>query len=140
MAGREVVVSRQSGAALVMALVALTVVLGVVLVVASQLQGLQAGARHDARSAVLASLADAAFAEALARLSEDPGFTGAPARRFGAGEIASAVGVSEDGARAVTATASYQGWTEIIVAEVDLTAGPRILRLTRSQPPRSVSR
>ncbi len=116
-----------------MALVALTIVASVVLVVASQLQGLQISARHDARSAILSTLVDAAFAEALAHLSDDTNFTGSAARNFGRGEIASVVSPAGETSRFVSATASYQGWTAHIDAEVDITIGPRVIRLRRSE-------
>ena len=125
--------NRQSGVALIMALVALTIVAGVVLIVASQLQGLQISARHDARSAILASLADAAFAEALAHLSDDPNFAGMAARSYGRGKIASVVSPAGATSRAVSATAGFQGWTARIDAEVDVTTGPRVIRLRRSE-------
>ena len=125
--------NRQSGVALIMALVALTIVAGVVLVVASQLHGLQISSRHDARGAILASLVDAAFAEALAHLADDPNFVGMAARRYGRGEIASAVSPAGQTSRAVSATARFQGWTARIDAEVDITTGPRVIRLRRSE-------
>lgn len=125
--------NRQSGVALIMALVALTIVAGVVLIVASQLQGLQISARHDARSAILASLADAAFAEALAHLSDDPNFTGMASRSYGRGKISSVVSPAGATSRSVSATAHFQGWTARIDAEVDVSTGPRVIRLRRSE-------
>jgi len=119
----------------VLALAALTVVAGGVLIVASQMQASQITVRHDFRSAVLDSLADAAFAEALAGLSLDPNFAGYPTYSFGDGVIASAVGPAGETSRSVIATARFQGWTAQISAEVDVTAGPRIVRLHRSQGP-----
>jgi hypothetical protein len=138
------VVKRDSGAALVLAVAALAIVAGTVLIVASQMQASQITVRHDFRSTVLDSLADAALAEALAGLSLDPSFTGLPSHLYGHGEIGSAVGPAGETSRMVTATARFQRWTATISAEVDITGAPRIMRLERSiardrEPPHFVS-
>lgn len=127
--------TRQSGSALVLALGALVVVAAAVLLMASQLESQQAAVRHDTRHLVLGTLADAAFAEALALLADDPGFVGAPARSFDRGTIASTVVPVGETSRQVVALASYQGWFATIEAEVDVAAGPRIVRLHRTQRP-----
>jgi hypothetical protein len=128
-------VTRERGAGLVLALAALTVVAGAVLLVASHLQASQLTLRHDHRSAVLDTLTDAAFAEALAGLSLDPNFIGLPSHAYGQGVIASAVGPAGETSRSVIATARYQGWTGRISAEVDVSTGPLVMRLYRSQSP-----
>lgn len=126
---------RERGAALVLALVALTIVGLCVMVTAGQVQAQQAKARYDARSAVLAALSDAAFAETLAQLSVDVDSNGVAERAFGGGVIASGVEPSGEHGRRVIATATYRGWSATIDADIDVSTGPTILRLRRAQAP-----
>lgn len=126
---------RQSGAALVLALVALGVVAVCVLIAAAQLEGDQVAARHDLRHAVLDALSDAAFAEALAQLAADPAFVGRGPRPFGQGTIQSEVAPAGPTSRHVVASAEFQGWVATIVSEVDVSTGPRVLRAWRTVRP-----
>ena len=127
--------SRESGSALLLALVALTVIALCVMVAASQVQVLQMKGRYDERNAILGALSDAAFAETLALLSADQTSVGFAERGFGGGTISSGVLPVGEFGRRVTAVATYRGWSATIVAEVDVTAGPVVVRLTRSQGP-----
>ena len=128
-------VNRESGATLVLALAALAVVGLCVMVVAGQVQAQQAKARYDQRSAVLGALSDAAFAETLALLSADVDSVGVAERPFGGGLISSGVLPVGEHGRRVVAAATFRGWTATISADVDVTAGPAILRLRRWQAP-----
>jgi hypothetical protein len=136
-AEREIVVSSESGGTLLFALLALVVVAAAVMIVASQVETLQIPVQHDHRSAVLAALADAAFAEALANLTIDSAFVGRAARPFGQGTVASQVAPSGPTTVRVTAVGAFQGWRAVIRGEVDLTDGPRVVRVERSQRPDS---
>ena len=127
--------NRESGATLVLALGALAVVGLCVVVVAGQVQTQQLQARYDRRGAVLGTLSDAAFAETLAMLSVDVEALGVAERSFGGGSISSAVVPIGEYRRRVVASATYRGWTATIVAEVDVSSGPAIIRLQRSQSP-----
>lgn len=129
----------QSGAALVLALAALVVVALAVLWVAAQLDGHQVSFRHEYRHAVLDSLADAAFAEALARLSADTSYQGSSLRSFGHGTIGTEVTPAGPRSRRVLATAEFQGWVTTIDSEVDITAGPRVVHVRRAVLPAAMS-
>jgi hypothetical protein len=128
-------VSRENGGALLFALIALVVVAAAVMIVALQVETLDIPQRHEHRSAVLAALADAALAEALANLSIDPAFGGLAERRFGLGTVATRVAPAGVTSVQVTAVGSFHGWRAVIRAEVDLTDGPRVIRLERGQRP-----
>jgi hypothetical protein len=133
LAEREIVVRSDSGGALVFAMMALVVVAVAVMIVAHQVETLEIPLRHEHRSAVLATLSDAAFAEALAKLSVDPGFLGLAERRFAEGRVASQVTPAGATSVQVTAVGSYRDWRAVIQAEVDLTDGPRVIWVERSQ-------
>lgn len=116
-----------------LALAALAILGLCVAVVVGQVQSLQLQARHDRRSTVLGTLSDAAFAETLALLSLDVDAVGVAERAFGGGTIASGILPMGEHRRRVVASAAYRGWTATIDAEVDVTSGPVIVRLRRSQ-------
>lgn len=127
--------TRESGSALLVALAALVVVGLAVLMVASQLEAYQVSLRHDYRRAVLDALSDAAFADSLARLAADPAYQGAAPRSFSSGIISSVVEPAGPTSRRVVASAQFLGWVATIDSEVDVTAGPRIVRVTRTERP-----
>ena len=127
---------RESGAALVLVLFAVTLVVTSVLLTAALLDGRQLAARYEYRSVVLTSLSDAAIAETLARLSADAAFDGIPERRFGQGSVSSTVSVTAGGTRLVIAVGSYDGWRSVVTAEVVPEVLPRLLWFTRHQAAR----
>lgn len=129
--------SRQSGVALLWALLATTVVAGSVLLVASIVASRQPSLRYEYRSVVLTTLSDAAMAETLAGLASDPACSGVDARALGPGTISSSVATTPFGLRLVTAVGEFQGWQSILSAEVAMEPGPRLVGITRLQVPRS---
>ncbi len=127
---------REAGAALVLALLAVTAVAAAVLVVAGLIDARRVASGYEYRTVVLTTLSDAALAETLARLSEDPDHAGIDERRFGEGGIASSVGTTPAGTRLVTAVGSFAGWRSVLVAEVRLEdGGPRVLGFERHAVP-----
>ena len=130
-----VMAERESGVALLWALLAVTAVAASVLLVASAVASRQPSSRYDHRNVVLTALSDAAMAETLARLSSDPACSGIDERPFGGGTIASTVTTTPYGLREVTAVGEYQEWRSVVRAEVAMDQGPRIVTV---EPRRTV--
>jgi hypothetical protein len=128
-----VVRNRQSGVALLWALLALTAVAAAVLLLASLLVSRQVASRYEYRSVVLNSLSDAAMAETLAELARDPAFQGVAQRRFGMGTISSSMGSTPYGVLVVTAVGEYDDWVSVVRAEVSIQGGPRVVNVERRQ-------
>jgi hypothetical protein len=127
----------QAGVALVLALVALSVVVASVLLVASMIDDRRIPTSYEYRSVVLRALSDAALAESLALLSTDPSFVGIAERPFGGGGITSSVATTPVGTRMVVSVSSFDGWRSVLTAEVALEeSGPRVLRVSRHQTAR----
>lgn len=130
-------VDRDSGVALLWALLATTAVAASVLLVASVVASRQPASQYDHRNVILTALSDAAMAETLARLDADPAFAGIDERPFGVGRISSSVDATPFGLRAVTAVGEYQGWLSVVRAEVAMEPGPRIVTIHRRRAVRS---
>jgi hypothetical protein len=95
----------------------------------------QISSSYEQRSIILAALADAAFAETLANLSENSTFAGVQARDFPNGRISSRVSPAPSGGKTVMAVGERGRWREVIVARVSLDPGtrrPRVVRMNRS--------
>jgi hypothetical protein len=135
---------RESGVALLWALLATTAVAGSVLLVAGVVASRQPSSRYDYRNVVrqpssrydyrnvvLTALSDAAMAETLAGLDADPAFSGIDERPFGAGRISSSVATTPFGLRLVTAVGEYQGWRLVVRVEVAMEPGPRVVKIER---------
>ena len=128
--------SSQRGVGLVVAIVALVLVTLTVLLLASLLQGRSDGYRARHRDLVLISLSDAACAETLARLAENPDAAGVNSRALGDGVIASRVSRAGEGRRLVVAEGRYAGWRGTVTAEVEVgDGGPRVLSWNRTLAP-----
>lgn len=125
--------TRESGVALLWALLATTAVAGSVLLVAGVVASRQPSSRYDYRNVVLTALSDAAMAETLAGLDADPAFSGIDERHFGAGRISSSVATAPFGLRLVTAVGEYQGWRLVVRVEVAMEPGPRVVKIERRQ-------
>ena len=125
--------TRESGVALLWALLATTAVAGSVLLVAGVVASRQPSSRYDHRNVVLTALSDAAMAETLAGLDADPAFSGIDERPFGAGRISSSVATTPFGLRLVTAVGEYQGWRLVVRVEVAMEPGPRVVKVERRQ-------
>ena len=74
--------------------------------------------REDAETVILTALSDAAVAEAVANIAQNPGYTGAPAHDFGHGKLSTEVSSLGSGLFEVVATATYAGRTRTVEAEV----------------------
>ena len=101
--------------------------------VATSLQLRRGMVRREARSVTLTALSDAALAETLARLSQDPYYDGVPERDFGGGRLRSTVRFLSPGRYEVVATALYAGQERTVEAEVSRPPGSpaRVVRWRR---------
>lgn len=105
--------------------------------VAASLQLRMGLVRREARSVTLTALSDAALAETLARLSQDPYYDGVPEHDFGGGRLRSEVRFLSPGRYEVVATAVYAGRERTVEAEVSRPPGApaRVVRWRlRSRP------
>lgn len=124
---------RESGVALIFALVALAIVAFMVAVVAASIQPRITAEAHLERTVRLTALVDAAMAATLAELAVDPHDPGVEERSLGEGVFSSTVtqvGLHEV---EVTAQARARGWRAVVVARVDVEHGPRVIRWHRYQ-------
>lgn len=125
--------SRESGVALIFAIVALAIVAVMVAIVASSIQPRITTHNHLERTVKLTALVDAAMAASLAGLAGDPYHPGVPENTLGDGTMSSTVakvGLNEVEIVAVGAT---RGWRTTVVARVNLEYGPRVLSWRRFQ-------
>lgn len=109
---------REDGFALPGALLALLLLSVALALVAASLQLRMRLVQRESRSLTLTVLSDAALAEALARLSENPAYRGTPAHAFGAGTLANEVHPISGVQFEVSATASYAGRERVVEAGV----------------------
>jgi len=126
---------RESGVALIFALVALAIVGFMVAVVAASIQPRITTHNHLERTVRLTALADAAMATTLAELAVDRHDSGVAERSLGEGSFSSTVtqiGLHEV---EIVAEARARGWRAVLVARVDVEHGPRVLRWHRYQSP-----
>ncbi len=127
---------RESGAALIVAILAIFLISSAAMMVGSHLQSRSADFRCEERQVTLIALTDAAMAEALAHLHSDAQFSGRAESPFGAGTIASAVTTGPDGTVAITASVTYAGWWSEARAELEPGPnGPQVVRWQRRQGP-----
>lgn len=119
----------ERGYALLLALVAGSVVLAAMALVAATLQHRMGLLRQESRVIHLAALADAGLAQALAELSINRGYGGAGEQSFGGGSFEIGVLPIDDQDVLVTVRTSYGGGRRAITALVRLyeTAPPRVL-------------
>ena len=122
---------RESGVALIFALIVLVAVAGMVAVVASSLQPRITSHEHLERTVRLTALADAAVAGSLAELAVDRFDQGLAERALGEGVVSSTVTRVGQHEVEVVALASVRGWRAIVVARVDVQHGPRVTRWHR---------
>ncbi len=93
--------------------------------------------RGEERRVLTTALADAALAETLARLDEDPNFRGVTERALGIGRISSSVAFGGENVRKVTAS----GWGAEFEVQIDADvtvkfSRARIVRWNYRQGPR----
>ncbi len=126
---------RESGIALIFALVALAIVGFMVAVVAAGIQPRITSHNHLERTVRLTALTDAAMATTLAELAVDRHDSGFSERTLGQGAISSSVeqiGLHEV---EIVAEARARGWRAVVIARVDVEHGPRVTRWHRYQSP-----
>lgn len=124
---------RESGVALIFAIVALAIVAFMVAIVAASIQPKITTHNHLERTVKLTALVDAAMAATLAELALDRHFPGVRETALGDGAMSSTVtqvGLHEVEVVAVGAT---RGWRATVVARVNLEHGPRVVRWHRTQ-------
>jgi type II secretory pathway component PulK len=109
---------RESGTALVMALLVLFLVSVSLTILAFSLQLRMRLVREDAETVILGALSDAAVDEAVAGLALDSSYTGAVQHDFGKGKIESRVQFLGFGLYDVVATAVYDGRKRVVDAQV----------------------
>jgi Tfp pilus assembly protein PilV len=109
---------REDGFALPGALLALLLLSVALALVAASLQLRMRLVLRESRSLTLTALSDAALAEALARLSENSSFRGAPEHAFSTGTLESEVHPINAVQFTITATAAYAGRERIVEAGV----------------------
>ena len=126
----------ERGSSLIVAILA-TAMIGVsVMIVTQDLNDRQRLFRHQAAVVGLVHLGDAAFAETLAELDRDAGFSGMSLREIDNGAVWSRVQPGSPSTVSVTAEAELDGWRGAIEAEVEIgPAGPVVLRWQRSSRP-----
>ena len=109
---------KEAGFALPAVLLAVLLLSIALALVAASLQLRMGLVRREAQSLTLTALSDAALAETVAWISQDPTYGGVPPRAFGGGRLQSEVRLLSPGRYAVVATAVYAGRTRTVEAEV----------------------
>ena len=123
---------RESGVALLMALLVLFLLAIALSLLATSLQIRMRLAREDAESVILGGLSDAAVAESLAHLAESAYYSGSSLHTFGDGQIGSEVTTVSPGVYNVVATATYANRKRAVQVLVVRTPGyARVARWRR---------
>lgn len=117
---------RESGYALLTALLVIFLLSVALAVLAVSLQIRLRTTTDDARRVVLSALSDAAVAEAVANLAQSAYYSGAPEHPFGGGWIASQVEPAGASLFTVTATATYKGRQRVVEATVFRSPGEAV--------------
>ncbi len=126
---------RESGVALIFALVALAIVAFMVVVVAASLQPRITSHVHLERTVRLTALVDAAMATTLAELALDRYDPGLGERELGEGVISSTVKQVSLYEVEIIAEGRARGWRATVVARVNVKDHPRVIRWHRYQSP-----
>ena len=126
---------RESGVALIFAIIALAIVAFMVVVVAASIQPRITTHIHLERTVRLTALVDAAMATTLAELALDRFDSGFEERTLGEGVISSAVIQVSLYEVEVVAQGTTRGWRSTVVARVNVENGPRVMRWHRFQSP-----
>ena len=108
----------EAGFGLLVALMVLFLLSIALALLAGSLQIRMRLVREDAETVILSALSDAAVAEAVANLAQNPAYPGAGAHDFGHGKIATVVTQLGPGVFDVVATATYATRTRSVEAEV----------------------
>jgi len=108
----------ESGYALLAALLVLFLLSTALAILGTSLQLRIRLVREDGQRVILGALSDAALAEALADLAQDPGYGGTPEHDYGGGRIGSEVAFLGPGSYRVVATATFAGRKRVAEAAV----------------------
>lgn len=127
--------ARESGVALIFALIALTVVGGMVAVVAASIQPRITTQQHLERTVRLTAAVDAAMAATLAELAQDRRDTGFEERVLGQAAMSSTVRKVSLHEVEVEVVGRARGWRAVVVARVNVEGVPRVLQWHRYQSP-----
>lgn len=131
------VMSRQTGHALLVAMIILLLVASAVTMVAAHFGFRARLMSQEARRIHLIALTDAAIAESLANLNQSGSYAGVPEREFGGGTIGSEITSLPDSRRQILATAQYRGWRRLAQVRVEIqTAGPVVETWSSLSPAR----
>jgi type II secretory pathway component PulK len=125
--------NRESGVALIFAIIALAIVAMMVAVVAASLQPRIITHTHLERTVRLTALVDAAMAMTLAELAVDRHFSGVADRILGEGVMSSTATQVSLHEVEVVAVGQTRNWRAVVVARVNVENGPRVLRWHRYQ-------
>ena len=126
---------RESGVALIFAIVALAIVAFMVAIVAASIQPRITTHTHFERTVRLTALVDAAMATTLSRLAVDRFDRGVQEQVLGEGVMSSVVTRISLYEVEVVAQGRTRGWRSTVIARVDLEHGPRVMRWHRFQSP-----
>ncbi len=126
---------RESGVALVFAIVALAIVAFMAAIVAASIQPRITTHAHLERTVRLTALVDAAMAATLARLAVDRFDRGVREQALGDGVMSSVVTRISLYEVEVVAQGRTRGWRSTVVARVDVEKRPRVMRWHRFQSP-----
>lgn len=126
---------RESGQALLVALIALVLIGAALALVAGLLVGRMNRVQERTRDTALLALSDAAVAETLADLAAWPSSPGVARRALGGGTIESRVAHGAGGTFTVVATAAYQGGALTVEARGRSTELGPVVDTWRRLPP-----
>jgi len=126
--------SIERGFALLLALAVLLLVAAAVIMALRVAVSGKDALQRERRIIELRAATDAALAETMAALDEDPAFSGLASRTFAGGSIGSSVSRREDGTVEVTAVARVGGWgmTLRAIVRADRPGAAEILSWRRS--------
>jgi len=127
--------SRESGVALIFAIVALAIVAFMVAVVAASLQPRIITHTHLERTVRLTALVDAAMAMTLAELAVDRHASGVGDMILGDGVMSSTATQVSLHEVEIVAVGQTRNWRSVVVARVNVENGPKVIRWHRYQSP-----
>lgn len=127
--------NRESGVALIFAIIALAIVAFMVAVVAASLQPRIITHTHLERTVRLTALVDAAMAMTLAQLAVDRHDSGVGDMILGDGVMSSTATQVSLYEVEVVAVGQTRNWRSVVVARVNVENGPKVIRWHRYQSP-----
>jgi len=119
---------QERGSALLLALGTILVTSMAILLVAGMIQTRRVSFDLQRRNIMLTALVDAAMAETLAGLDQDPTFSGVPEHSLGRGLVSSRVFYVKPKIRRLEATGRVRAWTATIEARILVGASHPIIQ------------